>query len=289
MKDSRNIFWPEDTALLIYLTVISVTLTLFHKGVANWWVYLVVHSAAFILIVYWLRFASAREGKVVRFFRYWYIPIIYTFLYEEADAFVLGIHGKYLDPLIYNLELSVLGFHPSVWMEQFATRWLTEIMNVAYHSYYWLIPVLGFSLYLKGDLKPFRRMVFSVSTAFFVSYFGFMLFPVEGPRYALAHLYRGPLVGYAVTSTQNLIMKYGSMHGGCMPSSHVAVALVVLMLAWVYRKRMALFMTPFVLGLFAATVYNRYHYVSDVVAGLAVGLAAFFIGRLVYPEDPDLV
>ena len=289
MNNSKNIFWPEDTALLIYLTVISITVTLFHKGVTRWWIYPIIHSVAMILIIFWVRFASSRDGKVVRFFRYWYIPILYTFLYKEADAFVLGIHGRYLDPLIYKLELSVFGIHPSVWMEAFATRWLTEIMNVAYHSYYWLIPILGLSLYVKRDFLPFRRMVFSVSIAFFVSYFGFILFPVEGPRYALAHLYRGPLKGYAVTSMQNLIMKYGSLHGGCMPSSHVAVALVVLMLAWTYRKRMAFYMTPFVLGLFVATVYNRYHYVSDVLAGFVVGLAAFYVGRLVYPEEPKQV
>jgi membrane-associated phospholipid phosphatase len=58
--------------------------------------------------------------------------------------------------------------------------------------------------------------------------------------------------------------------------------MVVLLLAWVYRKRMAVWMTPFVTMLCISTVYNRYHYVSDVVAGIAVGLFAFWLGKVVY-------
>jgi membrane-associated phospholipid phosphatase len=155
-------------------------------------------------------------------------------------------------------------------------------MKIFYNSYYWLGPLLGISLYFKGELIAFRRTVFSIVTAFFISYLGFVLFPVEGPRYVLSGLYKGPLDGYLVTALQDFIMEVGDIHGGCMPSSHVAVALVVLLLAWVYRKSMAFWMTPFVIMLCISTVYNRYHYVSDVVAGLAVGLFAFWLGAVVY-------
>ena len=31
-----------------------------------------------------------------------------------------------------------------------------------------------------------------------------------------------------------------------------------------------------------STVYNRYHYVSDIVAGVIVGLAVFWWGKRVY-------
>jgi membrane-associated phospholipid phosphatase len=33
-----------------------------------------------------------------------------------------------------------------------------------------------------------------------------------------------------------------------------------------------------------STVYNRYHYVSDVVAGVVVGLAVFWWGGRVYGD-----
>jgi membrane-associated phospholipid phosphatase len=288
MDSNIRTFRPEDTALLTYLAGISVFVTLFNKGVDAWWVYVLSHSVAICIIIFWLRYARGRQGKVIHFFRHWYIVILYTVFYEQIDAFILGLHGRYLDHLVYNFEKAVFGIHPSVWLERLASPVLTEIMSIAYHSYYWLIPLLGFSLYLRKEFAAFRQMVFTVSIAFFVSYFGFILFPVEGPRYALGNLYQGPLDGYLVTRIQNLIMEYGDIRGGCMPSSHVAVALAVLLLAWTYRRRMAIYLTPVVTLLCISTVYKRYHYVSDVIGGLVVGVLAFWWGKVIYKEPSSL-
>jgi membrane-associated phospholipid phosphatase len=280
LKD--KIFRPEDTVFLGYLVGISLFVTLFHKGVENWWIYVCVHSVSAGLLVFGLRYASGKTHPFLRFLRHWYIPLFLIVFYEQIDSFILGYHGHYLDHLITGFEKAIMGVHPSVWMERFANPVLTEIMKISYNSYYWMGPILGISLYLERDLIPFRRTVFSLSVAFFVSYFGFIIFPVEGPRYALSHLYKGPLEGYFVTAFQDFIMEHGDIHGGCMPSSHVAVALAVLLLAWTYRRKMARWFTPLVILLCVSTVYNRYHYVSDVVAGAVVGYFAFWWGGKIY-------
>jgi len=277
-----ELFRPEDTTFLTYLVGISIFVTLFHAGVDRWWIYVVVHSALAGFLIFGLRYISGKTHPFLRFLRYWYIPLFLIVVYEQIDSFILGLHGRYLDHVILGFEKSLFGGHLSVWMECFANPVLTEIMKIAYNSYYWMGPLLGIVLYLDRDLIPFRRMIFSVSLAFFISYFGFILFPVEGPRYALSHLYKGPLEGYFVTAFQDFIMEHGDIHGGCMPSSHVAVALTVLLLAWTYRRRMAYWLTPLVLMLCVSTVYCRYHYVSDVVAGALVGLFAFWWGKKVY-------
>ena len=284
---NKTVFRPEDTAFVIYLVMVAVLVTFFHQGVERWWFYVLTHSLAACLVVPWLRFSTGHRHPVIKFFRYWYIPIVLGFFYEQINGFVLGIHGRFLDYIIVDFERALLGLHPSVWLEQFASPPVTEIMKFFYNSYYWLGPVLGVSLYFKGQLLAFRRAVFSIVTAFFISYLGFFLFPVEGPRFVLSDLYKGPLEGYVVTALQDYIMEVGDIHGGCMPSSHVAVALVVLLLAWTYRKKMAVWMTPFVIMLCISTVYNRYHYVSDVAAGIAVGLFCFWLGKKVYGDTTD--
>jgi membrane-associated phospholipid phosphatase len=278
----EELFRPEDTAFLTYLVGIAVFVSLFHRGVDSWWIYVSIHSVAAGLLVLWIRRASGSVNPFVKFLRYWYIPLFLTVFYEQIDAFILGLHGRYLVHVIYSFELAFLGVHPSVWMEKFSHPVLNEIMKIAYHSYYWMGILLGVSLYARQELIAFRRTIFSVSLAFFISYFGFILFPVIGPRYALSHLYKGPLEGYFVTALQDFIMEHGDIRGGCMPSSHVAVAIVVLLLAWIYRRKAALLLTPLVTMLCISTVYNRYHYVSDVVAGVAVGLVAFWWGAMVY-------
>ena len=282
MIRNEGLLRPEDKAFFTYLLGISIFVTLFHKGVDGWWIYVFAHSVAAGLLVLWIRYASGKTNPFIRFFRYWYIPIFLGIFYEQIDSFILGLHGRYFDHIVFNLEKALLGVHPTVWLERFVNPVLTEIMKIAYHSYYWIGPLLGISLYIKRDFIAFRRTMFSVSVAFFISYFGFILFPVLGPRYTLSHLYKGPLEGYLVTALQDYIMEHGDIYGGCMPSSHVAVALVVLLLTWVYRRKAAIWLTPLVTMLCISTVYNRYHYASDVLAGLVVGYFAFWWGGKVY-------
>ena len=63
------------------------------------------------------------------------------------------------------------------------------------------------------------------------------------------------------------------------PSGHTAVTLVVLCLAYRFQKTLFWFFLPFVLALIAATVYLRYHYVIDVVAGIVLSVLTVFIGE----------
>src|SRR5512138_2431876 len=161
-NDKNSLFWPEDTALVVYLATVSVAVAFFHKGVPSWGLISFLHAAGAFLTVAWVRFAAPRTASgaalpVVRFCRYFYIPILYTLLYESVDSFLLGLHGRYLDEVVINFELGFLGFSPNAALEGIASPALTEIMKLAYNSYYWLIPVLGISLYVSGDLIPFRR------------------------------------------------------------------------------------------------------------------------------------
>jgi membrane-associated phospholipid phosphatase len=84
-------------------------------------------------------------------------------------------------------------------------------------------------------------------------------------------------VGIIFTPVAQYVIKVAGLHGGCMPSSHVAVALVVMIYAIRYTKTLAWILTPVILSLFVATVYGRFHYFLDVVAGILVGLLALFI------------
>jgi len=43
--------------------------------------------------------------------------------------------------------------------------------------------------------------------------------------------------------------------------------------AWKRQRRLAYLLLPIVLGVMVATVYGRFHYVLDTIAGLALGVA----------------
>jgi membrane-associated phospholipid phosphatase len=61
------------------------------------------------------------------------------------------------------------------------------------------------------------------------------------------------------------------------PSLHAAVSLVVLVCAWRHLRVWFWTLLPFVLGLWASTLYLRHHYAVDLLAGFALAPAALWL------------
>ncbi|HEV8268977.1 MAG TPA: phosphatase PAP2 family protein, partial [Thermoanaerobaculia bacterium] len=168
------------------------------------------------------------------------------------------------------------GVDPTVAMERYATPFLSDVLTVCYALYYFHPIVLGALLFADDrrqgrseDDAAFPRFAFVVVFVFFVSYVGYFLVPAVGPRYTIVH--GGPLprgaVSMAIDHTLDVLEKNKR---DCFPSGHTMVVLTVLWGAARRSKKTFLGFLPFALGLVAGTVYGRYHYVTDVLAGAAL-------------------
>ena len=60
--------------------------------------------------------------------------------------------------------------------------------------------------------------------------------------------------------------------GGSIPSPHCAVATVMWFMSLKYTRRGFVWLAPIILSLYASTVYGRFHYLSDMIIGVATGL-----------------
>jgi len=180
------------------------------------------------------------------------------------------------------------------------------MMKFDYFTYYFMVPVGAAVLYIRANKAAYTRYLTTLCIAFYISYIGFIVYPVRGPRYHLYDKYTrdytvsveefyGSMVeddisardtkalkGYVFTSIQDTIMRYGSMHGGCMPSSHIAVAIVCMVMMWIYRRKLFYVYFPLVGLLCIAVVYNRYHYITDVFAGIVVSVISIWITPLLF-------
>ena len=114
--------------------------------------------------------------------------------------------------------------------------------------------------------------------AYMISYVFFLAFPTEGPAYTLAGEHAmGLREGGPFYWMVGMIQRYLGVHGNAFPSSHVAAGAVAVIFAWQYTPRLAAALTPLVFLLCAGAVYDRYHYVTDVVGGAAVASVAVWI------------
>ncbi|MFQ5883137.1 MAG: phosphatase PAP2 family protein [Candidatus Methylomirabilales bacterium] len=185
------------------------------------------------------------------------------------------------DPVLIQLDLSLLGTHPTVWLEQFVHPGLTELLTWAYASYYFLPVIMAVALYSWGKVWGFDRAVFGVVLGFYLSYLGYFLVPAVGPRFTLAHLQRaeisGVLLADTIRETLNTLERFKQ---DAFPSGHTAVVLLVLYYVWQFVRGLFWVFLPLVVALIFSTVYLRYHYVVDVLAGILLAAICLILERM---------
>jgi membrane-associated phospholipid phosphatase len=64
----------------------------------------------------------------------------------------------------------------------------------------------------------------------------------------------------------------------CMPSGHALVSLLTVLLSWRYAKRFFPVALVWTVLLIFSSVYLRYHYVTDLIAGMALAVLVFRFG-----------
>ena len=69
------------------------------------------------------------------------------------------------------------------------------------------------------------------------------------------------------------------------PSGHTAIAVLSAMLASTYRLRIKLIYWILTIGIIFSTVYLRYHYVVDVIAGIIFALIVWRLNEKWHLSD----
>ena len=198
-------------------------------------------------------------------------PILYIILiYQSLGDMTQYIHPD-IDPSLIRIDFLLFGVHPTVWMERWIVPWLTGVLSVAYLSYFFLPIRLVHTLYLKDSRRDFDLAAFVLLLGWYLSFFGYILFPAIGPRYTLAHLQSVPLNGSFIADfVSQFIDLVENNKRDCMPSGHVAIALLFLFLSYRYARLLFYLFCPIAGALILSTVYLRYHYVIDLFAGAAL-------------------
>ncbi|MCX7794348.1 MAG: phosphatase PAP2 family protein [Thermodesulfovibrionales bacterium] len=204
-------------------------------------------------------------------------------LFDSLGYVVHPVNPVDIDPLLLKLDYILTGTYPTVSLQRFTNPLLTEIMQLAYTSYYFIPVVLGIFLKAKKGDEEFQEALFLVLLCFYLSYTGYILFPALGPRFYISHLHTVPLEGLLLMeSIHELLNKLEGIKRDAFPSGHTAVALLCLILSYRVSKKFFFFLLPVVVLLIISTVYLRYHYVVDVIAGMMLTIIVLIAGPKLY-------
>jgi len=268
-----------------YLAWTLALLCVFGRNVPRAGRYFTAHCAIAMGIVWLAWGAMLSRNRVLRFARHWYPLALYIFFFEELRGLVHAIFPGWFDRSLIQFDYNFGGVHPAAWLGRFASPGLNDFMQFSYMTYFLYLVILPGILYAQGKRVEFWTVMVATAIAHYSVYVIAILFPVESPYFALTSLQLVPLDGGVFTSAIEFIERFGRVHGGAFPSAHVAGSMVALLAARRYKAWLFWICLPFFLSMCVATVYGRYHYIADVLAGIMVGAIGWAAGQWVMEFD----
>ena len=274
---------PVQGLTLLFLIGLII-LDLIFRGQIPLWRSLLFRYTLLLGLLFVLKLSSDRKviGRIGTFFHH-FSPILFLVLIYESLGDLIQYLQTDIDPRLIQIDFFIFGVHPTLWMEQWIVTWFTDIMSLAYLSYYFIPVVLVVVLYLKDRMVEFDRAMFVLAFGYYISFIGYILFPAIGPRYALTHLYSVPLEGSFLTDfVRDTLNTLEHNKRDCMPSGHTQIVLVALYLAHRYEKFLFYLFVPIICALILSTIYLRYHYVIDLLVGMALAIGCVIVGPRLY-------
>ncbi len=210
-------------------------------------------------------------------------PVGLAVAYLNLGPALARAGARLRDADLFRLDCWLTGTTPSLVLQRLVHPPLTDALSLCYGLF---IPYFATSLiwYFFGEVKVARRFFAGLIGLYSIGFLGYLLVPASGPYLAFARLYSVPLTGGWLTQANAGFVDIGGNKVDAFPSLHCAASAFVLAFDYRHsRGRFWLFLVP-VLGLWFSTVYLRFHYLVDLVAGFALAAAALRVTAARSPE-----
>jgi len=230
-----------------------------------------------------LAYADAlRRGRFLGIVRDWFPFPLLLLAYREMGWFALPRHAHPLEARWVVWDQVVLrgGAHAAI---ELLGPFVPSLLEIAYSLVYVLGPFSVALLYLYGRRDQVDRFLFPFSLGVLLCYAQFPFWPSEPPR----TLFPGEdLPSYATIFRRfNLAMLSGyGIHTSVFPSAHTAGAFSAAFAMWgalAEHRWVSRFLLVTAVLIATATVYGRYHYLADAVAGVTMALVARSVARAI--------
>ena len=235
--------------------------------------------AGYSLLIY----AHSLQGReLLGVLRDWFPLVLVLLAYREMGWFAPHTRSFDLERRWIMLDRLVL----RDWHLHDAIEWLgplvPSVLEISYSLVYAIAPFALAMIYAYGGQKRAERFLLIFVLGVLLAYAQFPFWPSEPPRTVFP--------GEDAPSIQTVFRRFNwfllsgyGIHTSVFPSAHVSGALAAAFgtwralpeIPWVARS---LFVLAVLIA--TATVYGRYHYVVDALAGFAVAVVALGLGSI---------
>ena len=214
-------------------------------------------------------------GRLVNVTLDFHIVAPILLIFDNLGPLIRAVHPVDRDGWLIAADRFLLGTDAARLFDGLSTPLLGSVLTFFY-ALYFFHPIVLAALVYWDDLRAlgrpgprFARFGFLVVLAFYVSYAGYFTVPAVGPRYTIS--FSGPIARGPVGNAIDAVLERAETNKrDVFPSGHTLVVTVVLIEAARRSRKTFLGFLFFAVPLYVATVYGRYHYLVDVLAGFAL-------------------
>jgi len=223
------------------------------------------------------RFAAGMATRIVSYgaFQYSYFGLRYLLPAAVPWSF---------DQQLYELDLGVFHFEPSLAWDKFVNPLTTEWFAFFYFLYFLIVAGHVFPiLFGARDDKFLSEFGMGILTLFCVGHALYFVVPAYGPFKHLASQYQHAFPkGYFIDLVLRTV-EAGGAQKDVFPSHHTAAPLFMLLFQLRYRhikpfKYTWPFLAFAVFNIIIATMFLRWHYFIDIIAGITLAAFAMVAG-----------
>jgi len=283
----------SDVATILFLTILSLLNIAFASVISFWYVLVGCNMLFICLIPFFAEKAKETRFRLIGYIRDWYpVPMI-LYVFKETYMMVHPIHPQDYDQLLISIDRWIFGGDPTRWLSAFAHPFVTEILQICYASYYLILLSVFFELSFEKRHTEFFLGSFLVIYGFYLSYIGYFLLPAVGPRFTLYDFTTmdTSLPGVWVTNALRDFVNAGESipksvpnaidyaQRDAFPSGHTQLTLTILYISFSnhLKSRWVILIAGSLLII--STVYLRYHYAIDVIAGVGFFFFTVWSGK----------
>lgn len=273
---------PADAVTILFLLFLLALTIIFYEHVPKSFILISIFSILTVSQVITIK-AKNRNNFLGIFHDVIFPTICVLMIFDSLGSLIHYINPEDIDPILIRFDYMLFQGHPTVMLEKIMSPLLTDVLQLAYSTYYFIPVIFGVTLLRNNQRREFDRTLFLILFCFYLSYLGYILMPAIGPRFTINHLQTTELRGlFFAEPIQNLLNQLEGIKRDAFPSGHTAIALVVLYLAYRFKRGLFWVFLPVVTALIFSTVYCRYHYVVDVIGGFGLALLSIFFGEMIY-------
>ena len=283
LDDNDLGFWPVDWCHMVFLVGSVVLFMVIWDPVSDPVGWSLLDTGLIVLLLWIVKKTPTWTLGKAAMTRMAYCMLTIPLIFTQLGSLVPYVNPSNWEEKLYRFDRALfMGNNPLHLVGHMSNPWLTEVLQWVYNYYYFIAIVVGIAVVKKKQPRILARLTFCFVLCIYVSYIGYYIVPASGPNIDKYNLYefgeriQGVYLASEMRETMYFIEK---IKQDCFPSGHTAVALLALLLAKRYAKKLVPILAPLVVALIFSTVYLRYHYVADVLAGiiLAYGSAIFGI------------